>query len=81
MYDIAAMIKAVSDMINGVFNFKTEKVKNASTIEVLSDKERQEKAIYHAEKAIEIMRDYLQLIPKSKRIKLKHHINGFNKYD
>lgn len=81
MYDIPAMIKAITDMVAGVFNFKKSKVENASTIEVLSDKERQEKAIYHAEKAIEIMRDYLVLIPKSKRIKLKHHINGFNKYD
>lgn len=81
MYDITAMVKAISDMVKGIFDFKTSKVENISTIKVLSDKERQERAIYHAEKAIEIMRDYLPLLPKCKRIKLRHHINGFNKYD
>lgn len=81
MYDITAMVKAISDMVKGIFDFKTSKVENISTIEVLSEKEKQERAIYHAEKAIEIMRDYLPLIPKFRRRILKHHINGFNKYD
>ncbi len=81
MFDITTIIQTISDMVKSIFDFSKSKVENASTSEVLSDKHKQEKAIYHAEKIIEIIRDYIKLLPKRKQLKLKHHINGFNKYD
>ena len=81
MFDISAMIQTISDMIKSFFDFSKSKIENATTSEVLIDKHKQEKAIYHAEKAIEIMLNYISLLPKTKQLKLKHHINSFNKYD
>lgn len=81
MFDITVIIQTISDMIKSIFDFGKSKIENASTSEVLVDKHKQEKAIYHAEKAIEIMSSYIFLLPKTKQLKLKHHINGFNKYD
>lgn len=81
MFGITTMIQTISDMVKAFFNFSKSKIENAPISEVLTDKHEQEKAIYHAKKAINIMLKYIHLLPKSKQLKLRHHINGFNKYD
>lgn len=74
--DFLALIKTGLEIISNLFSWKTKKIENVTTLEVVDDKNKMELAIYHAKKVIQIY----EKIDIKKSVKLKYHLNKFYKY-
>lgn len=81
MFGISATIKAFCDCIAKVMDYKSTKVENQQTTNILGDKKDLEKAGNIAEQIIEIARKYESSMSGRDQRKLKVLIKRFNKVD
>ena len=76
-----AIITAISDLLSGVFKFKTAKLQNLACVEVVEDKKDYKKAVDIAEKIIAIAEYYKPEMTFSHRLKFCHLVENFKKYN
>ena len=76
-----SLIIALCDLLAGVFKFKTAKIENISSVEVVKDKEDYKVAVDIAEKIIAIAECYKKEMTFSHRLKFCHLVENFKKYN
>ena len=75
----SSVVTAVSNLLSGFLNFKTEKLKNIACIEVIEDKQDYKKALNIAEKIIAIAENYKSDMTFAHRLKFCHLVDDFKK--
>lgn len=81
MFGMSAMVKALCDCVAKIMDYKSTKVENQETTNILGDKKDLEKAGNIAEHIIEIARKYESSMSGRDQRKLKSLIKKFNKVD
>lgn len=81
MYDIPAMVRAVSDAFSSLFNWRTSSVEKIESKEIISDKRDLERACGYAEEAIMLVNRYAQWDDSAKYVKIyRNKVEKFRKY-
>lgn len=78
---LGAIITGVSDLLTGIFKFKTAKIENLSSVEIIADKKDYKKAVDIAEKIIAIADNYKSKMTFSHRLKFCHLIEKFKAHN
>lgn len=78
---LGAIITAISDLLADVFKFKTAKIENISSVEIVKDKKDYKQAVNIAEKIIAIADCYKTEMTFFHRLKFCHLVDNFKKYN
>lgn len=77
----ASFFTAALNLFSKLFEWKVVEVENQSTTEVIEDKRDYKKAVDIAEKIIDIAQNYKAMMTFSHRLKFRHLVQDFKKYN
>ena len=78
---VTVLVTAISNLLTGVFKFKTAKIENIACVDVVEDKKDYKKAVDIAEKIISIAEYYKADMTFSHRLKFCHLVESFKKHN